>query len=186
MIHETILGVELNLLTDPSLFSPRRIDPGTAALLSTLTLGAEDRVLDLGCGYGVVGIWAAKQIGAARVTMVDVDARAVALAALNAERNHVAGIEVFQSDGLARVPRHDYTWILCNPPYHTDFAVARRFIEKSFNRLMMGGRLVLVTKRRTWYKNKLISVFGGVLVKEVAGYWVFTSEKRSQSSAKGR
>ena len=186
MIRETVCGVSLELITDPSLFSPRCIDPGTAAMLSTVRLSPGDRLLDLGCGYGIVGIWAAKQIGADRVTMVDVDNCAVELAKLNAERNDVAGAHVFSSDGIAAVQDRDFTWILCNPPYHADFSVAKGFIEKGFNRLKIGGRFVLVAKRRTWYKKKMISVFGGVMITDISGYSVFTAEKRSQSFAKGR
>jgi 16S rRNA (guanine1207-N2)-methyltransferase len=73
--------------------------------------------------------------------------------------------------------------ILSNPPYHTDFSVAKRFIEKGFNRLKPGGRMYMVTKRKEWYKNKFISVFGGVRIYEIDGYYVFEAEKRSKNFA---
>ncbi|NCU26429.1 methyltransferase, partial [Candidatus Nomurabacteria bacterium] len=76
-----------------------------------------------------------------------------------------------------------YTLILSNPPYHTDFSVAKHFIEKGFNRLVLGGRMVMVTKRRDWYRNKFIAVFGGVSIREKDGYFVFAAEKRSSSYA---
>ena len=69
--------------------------------------------------------------------------------------------------------------ILSNPPYQTDFSVAKGFIEKGFNRLKIGGKLYMVTKRRAWYKNKMISVFGGVEIRETDGYYVFIAERRS-------
>ena len=53
-----------------------------------------------------------------------------------------------------------------------------RFIEKGFNRLKIGGRMVMVTKRRDWYRNKLIAIFGGVKVREIDGYFVFEAERR--------
>lgn len=78
--------------------------------------------------------------------------------------------------GISRIPLHPH---LSNPPYHTDFRVAKHFIEKGFNRLAIGGKMVMVTKRRDWYKRKLIAIFGGVQIREVDGYYVFLSEKRS-------
>ena len=63
------------------------------------------------------------------------------------------------------------------------FTVAKRFIEKGFNRLKIGGKMYMVTKRKDWYKNKLISIFGGVRIHEIDGYYVFEAEKRSASYA---
>ena len=73
--------------------------------------------------------------------------------------------------------------ILSNPPYQSDFSVAKRFIEKGFNRLKVGGRMMMVTKRLDWYRNRLRAVFGGVRVEQVDGYFVFTAERRSLSYA---
>ena len=74
--------------------------------------------------------------------------------------------------------------ILSNPPYHTDFAVAKGFIEDGFKKLLVGGKMVMVTKRLDWYRNKLSSVFGGVTVKEKDGYYVFLAEKRGNRKPK--
>ena len=76
-----------------------------------------------------------------------------------------------------------FTAIFSNPPYQSDFAVAKHFIEKGFNRLMLGGRMIMVTKRRAWYENKLKSIFGGCRVTEKNGYFVFEAEKRSMQYA---
>jgi len=62
--------------------------------------------------------------------------------------------------------------------------VAKAFIEKGFNRLKLGGRMLMVVKRREWYKNKLISVFGGVKIHEIDGYYVFEAVKKSPNYAK--
>jgi 16S rRNA (guanine1207-N2)-methyltransferase len=58
--------------------------------------------------------------------------------------------------------------------------VAKAFIEKGFNRLKIGGKMVMVTKRKDWYKNKLSSIFGGVRIYEINGYFVFEAERRSK------
>lgn len=89
MIQEIIQGVFLQFETDEALFSPTFIDRGTLAMLGTVEFLPSDVVLDLGCGYGVVGILGAKKIGAERVTMCDVAERAVQMSVENAERNGV-------------------------------------------------------------------------------------------------
>jgi 16S rRNA (guanine1207-N2)-methyltransferase len=152
-------------------------------MLSVVEFTGDDRVLDLGCGYGVAGILAARLIGADRVVMIDSSAEAIRLSRRNAARNGVEGIRIEQSDGFADSRESDFTLILSNPPYHDDFSVAKRFIEKGFNRLVIGGRMVMVTRRRTWYRNKLASIFGGVSISEVDGYRVFMAEKRRFSYA---
>ena len=76
-----------------------------------------------------------------------------------------------------------FTKILCNPPYHADFAVPKEFIHKGFNRLEIGGEMILVVKRRTWYQNKLRSIFGGASVREIDGYYVLSAQKRRTSYA---
>ena len=184
MYSTNLLGVPLRFETAATLFSPDRVDAGTRAMLSRVAFSPDDKVLDLGCGYGVIGIYAAKRIDAARVTMADIDTLAVRLAKVNAGLNGVPDVRVLQSDAFAGIGDTGYTLILCNPPYHEDLGVARRFIEKGFNRLALGGRMVLVVKRRLWYENKLSAIFGGAAVEEIDGYYVMTAEKRRESYAK--
>ena len=174
----------MSFKTNDGLFSPNGVDAGTKAMLSCAAFTQSDKLLDLGCGYGVVGIYAAKLIGVQNVTMVDIDEAAVALSKENALLNNVPEVRIFQSDGFKNIDDTGFSVILSNPPYHTDFSVAKQFIEKGFNRLIVGGRMVMVTKRRDWYKNKFIAIFGGVLIIERDGYFVFTAEKRSPSYAK--
>ncbi len=184
MIETVIKGVELKLETSSELFSPSAADAGTLAMLSRAEFLPGDRVLDLGCGCGIVGILAAKLIGAENVVMCDISPKAVEIASKNAALNGVPGLKVYLSDGLAGVEQTDFTLILSNPPYHADFSAAKRFIEDGFARLRIGGRMMMVTKRLDWYKNKLASVFGGVKVEEVNGYFVFNAQKRSEKPPK--
>lgn len=184
MIHAEINGVSLDLETSSDIFSPSDADRGTLAMLSQITLSPSDKVLDLGCGCGIVGIYAAKLLGEDRVIMTDVSPRAVEIAKENAAVNGVSGIKTCLGSGYENVGERDFTLILSNPPYHTDFSVAKEFIEEGFNRLALGGKMVMVTKRLDWYRNKLCSIFGGVRVAEVDGYYVFTAEKRSEKRKK--
>jgi len=183
MFETTLLAVPLSFETAPSLFSPHDVDAGTRAMLQCAAFSPEDKVLDLGCGWGPVGIYAAKLIGDTRVTMCDVDPLAVQFSMSNAALNGVPNVRVILSDGLRGIDDAGYTLILSNPPYHTDFSVAKHFIEKGFNRLALGGKMMLVAKRLDWYRNKLTAIFGGASAREVDGYFVLTAEKRGMNYA---
>ena len=178
MISTKIKDVDMVFETAPSIFSPNSIDQGTLAVLSVIDFLPSDKVLDLGCGYGVVGILAGKLIGEQNVIMCDVSEQAIESAAMNLRLNNVPEISIRLSDGYKNVAETDFTLILSNPPYHADFSVPKHFIEVGFKKLVLGGKLVMVTKRLDWYKNKLTSVFGGVKIHEINGYYVFVAEKR--------
>ncbi len=179
MIHVTINNIALDFMTDPEVFSPSFADRGTLAMLSFVNLDKSDTLLDLGCGYGLVGIYASKVLSPAKVTMCDISQTAVELSKRNAEYNQVSdGITILQSDGFRNIQKGEYSLILSNPPYHVDFSVPKHFIEESYRKLIMGGKLFMVTKRKDWYKNKIISVFGGVEIHEKDGYYIFIAQKR--------
>lgn len=178
--------LELEFKTNEQVFSPTSLDRGTRAMLSCVTFNKEDKVLDLGCGYGPVGIIAAKAIGVERVTMCDISEEAVALSKENAIHNKVEEVRIVQSDGLKNIVEENFTLILSNPPYHVDFNVPKAFIEDGYKKLAISGTMIMVTKRKEWYKNKLISVFGGVKIDEIDGYYVFTAQKRNARISKNK
>ena len=174
---------ELSIETAQGLFSPAHPDNGTVHMLETAciaTLPDNARVLDLGCGAGIVGITIAALKPSAAVIMTDNDPVACRTAAANLSLNNIKNAAVYESDGFSGLPESGFDIILSNPPYHTDFSVAKKFIEGSFKALNTNGRLVMVTKRLDWYRNKLAATFGGVKVQGFDdGYFVFASEKRS-------
>lgn len=184
MISTRIKNVDLKFQTNDVLFSPRGIDAGTMSMLSVVDFLPGDKVLDLGCGYGIVGILAAKLIGEENIIMCDIAEQAVKYAKRNAVLNGVPNIDIRLSNGYDNVEENDFTLILSNPPYHADFSVPKRFIELGFKKLVLGGKLIMVTKRLDWYKNKLISIFGGVKIYRIGEYFVFIAEKRSQTIKK--
>ena len=183
LICANVLGEKLSLETCAGLFSPEHVDRGTLAMLSAAVLTPGMKVLDLGCGCGVVGIAAAKKCGAENVWMLDANPLAVDTAARNAERNGVSGVHIVLSDGFRTLDEAGFDLILSNPPYQSDFSVAKHFIEKGFNRLRIGGSMVMVTKRLEWYRNKLRAVFGGVHVRQIERYWVFEAQRRQERYA---
>ncbi len=184
MIKTSIKDIPIEFETCDKVFSPKSVDQGTLCLLSHVEFTPGDYILDLGCGYGVVGILASKIIGPDNVVMTDIQEEAVGLSKVNACLNGEPGINIYQSDGFKNIKESGFSKIISNPPYHSDFSVAKHFIQKGFNRLKIGGMLYLVTKRELWYKKKLISVFGGVTIHHSSGYFVFMAEKRSYSYSK--
>ncbi len=178
-IEITIKNIDLKFTSSDKLFSPKNIDIGTLSMIDEVCFENENKILDLGCGYGFVGILAAKIIGEDKVVMCDIDSEAVEVSKHNAVLNDVSNINIIQSDGLKNIIDNDFSMVLSNPPYHTDFSVAKHFIESGFYKLALNGKFIMVTKRLDWYKNKLSSVFGGVRVKERNGYYIFISEKRN-------
>lgn len=171
-------GYDYVFHTLDSLFSYKQVDLGTRQMIEHIELQSDSKVLDLGCGYGVVGIWATQMIGNQKVVMSDVNVHALKMAAENVKANNLNEIRIIHSNGFDSIQDIDFTLILSNPPYHTDFSVAKGFIEGSYKHLQKGGWLVMVTKRFDWYKNKIQSVFGGVKWIESKGYYVFMAEKR--------
>ncbi len=182
-IKSVINNKEFVFLTDENVFSPQSIDKGTLAMLSQLELKSEDKVLDIGCGYGVVGVYCANIVGAHRVYMFDVDTRAVELSKINMELNGFYAENVIVSNGFKEITWKGFDIILSNPPYHENFSIPKEFIEKGFNRLNIGGKMYMVTKRKEWYKKKLIAIFGGVKIWELDGYFVFMAVKKSDRYA---
>lgn len=182
MITEIIHEIEITLINTEGLFSPHHIDRGTRAMLECVPPRENEKVLDLGCGAGTVGIYMSKVLGSENVVMCDIDENAVSASRENCAANGVSP-KIVVSNGFHNLEDTGFSAIYSNPPYQSDFAVAKHFIEKGFNRLLLGGRMVMVTKRRAWYENKLKSIFGGCKVFEKDGYFVFLAEKRSMQYA---
>ncbi len=182
MIEFEINNIKLKFKTDNNVFSPTNIDKGTLAMVSQVNFDENDRILDLGCGYGFVGIYVSKIVGQNNVVMSDISKESVELSRFNAELNNIKDISIIQSDCLDNIKENNFSLILTNPPYHVDFLVPKKFIEQGYKKLKVGGKMYMVTKRREWYKNKFISIFSGVEIIEIDGYYVFMAEKRRKNS----
>jgi 16S rRNA (guanine1207-N2)-methyltransferase len=176
---------ELRFCGAAGVFSPGGLDPGTRAMLETMPVpGPGAHLLDLGCGTGAVAVIAAACWGC-RVTAVDVNARALRLTAINARENGVAErVKIRASDGLGNVEA-EFDLIVSNPPYHSDYSVAKSFLEGAAHALRLGGSLWLVAKRPVWYENRLRALFGGCHLVEQHGYTVLHAEKRRARPRQG-
>jgi 16S rRNA G1207 methylase RsmC len=163
----------LRFLSRPGVFSYGRYDNGGRALVETALINAGDAILDLGCGCGTNGVLAGLRGGpTARVTFVDSNLRAAALAASNAAGNGLAQFEVKACAQLAGLPQGGYDVVLTNPPYFASLGIAQRFIEQSRPLLRRKGRFYLVTKQPGQVGPMVADQFGPTEAVERRGYVV--------------
>ncbi len=131
---------KITLTSNSGIFSPGHVDPATDLLLNTLP-PLRGSLLDLGCGYGVIGVTLGKAYGLA-VTLADINPRALACAERNCEQNGVAARFV-QSDGFARIPEK-FDSITLNPPIHAGKEVVYSLFEQAAAHLLPGGAFYVV------------------------------------------
>ncbi len=176
----------LTCQTDAGVFSREHLDPGSALLLSALPADISGRVLDLGCGWGPVGLCLAATRSQAQVVCCDVNERAVELARANFARN-VLTADCVVSDGLANVSG-DFSLIATNPPIRAGKAVIYRLFAESRTRLLPGGALYVVIRKQQGAPSALTYLKTLFAVAEVvaksAGYWIiacFTSSEEDRT-----
>ncbi len=151
-------------LTLPGVFSHGKLDTGTAVLLEHLPAPAYGKLLDLGCGSGVIGLSMKARQPALQVTLADIDAFALHSTRLNSARLGLE-TEVVASDGLAGINgRYDY--IFSNPPFHqgkeTDYAFARQLFASAGPHLTRDGQLWLVANAHLPYEDWAAESFSEV------------------------
>ncbi len=155
----------IDLVTLPGVFSSDGLDAGTSMLLDHLPDLTGKRVLDLGCGAGVIGI-AAARAGAAEVTMVDVDLLAVAAARENISRTGVSSTTAVASDLYGSIRDRVFDVVLSNPPFHAGQRVERdiadSIVRGAPDVLTTGGELILVANRFLAYDRAIRQTFGAV------------------------
>lgn len=180
-IHElkvNLLGENFYFLTDAGVFSKRMIDYGSQVLLNTLDLEAGKTLLDIGCGYGPMGLALAKVQGV-RATLVDINLRALALAQQNADKNGIDA-HIFQSDLYEKIDS-SFDYIISNPPIRAGKKIVHSIIEEGKEHLNSSGLLTIVIQKKQGApsaKVKMQDVFGNCeVLKRDKGYYILQSEK---------
>lgn len=145
-------GIRLLLRSDRAVFSRARIDSGTLLLARAMELPERGRILDLGCGYGVLGILAAMLCPQASVVLVDINRRAADLARSNCERHKLANAEVLTGDARVALGDRVFDAVVCNPPYRAGKATTMSLLQDAARRLEAGGRLWVVGRTKQGIK----------------------------------
>ena len=176
---------DLELVTDAGVFSKGKIDFGSDLLVKTFLNsyppGPTKIIIDVGCGYGPIGLMIAKVSPHHEVTMVDVNQRALNLSRKNKKRNRIENVEVKESDGLSQVEDNTYDFVLTNPPIRAGKEVVHRILEDAYVKLKLGGELFVVIQKKQGMpsaKKKMQDTFGNVEVLEKSkGYYILRSVK---------
>ena len=167
-------GYGLNFMTDAGVFSKGELDVGSRLLLDALPAFSGD-VLDIGCGWGAIGVAVAKANKNARVTMVDVNRRALELCRQNCERNGVTA-EVIESDGMSAVMGRTFDAIVTNPPIRAGKQVIYKMFADAAVSLNADGALYLVIRKQQGAEScvkYLKTLFNEVeKLDKSAGFWV--------------
>jgi 16S rRNA (guanine1207-N2)-methyltransferase len=176
-----IADQSLDMVSLPGVFSNMDLDEGTRILLSTLGDLSGVRVLDVGCGYGIIGMAAAAN-GAESVDLVDSQFSAVTACMENIKRHHLTRCQVYCSDLLTAVNGESYACILSNPPFHAghqvDYQIAQALISSAKAALEPHGYLKLVANRFIRYDRLMGEHFGNVSVLvHTSAYHVLISTK---------
>jgi len=183
MLEVELRGKKLKLMTDTGVFSKGAIDFGSRLLIETIEIAADANVLDIGCGYGPIGLSAALLAPQGRVTMADVNERALALAAENARLNGIRNVQIVISDLFQELSGMAFSVIVSNPPIRAGKQIVHRLFEDAYAHLVDNGELWIVIQKKQGAPSaveKLEQLFGDV--KEITrskGYWIIKAKKNA-------
>ncbi len=175
----------IKYITSNAVFSKNKVDFGTNLMIKTFMEHEDNEieasVLDIGCGYGVVGITLATFFNNITIDMVDVSERAVELAKENTLNNGFSGkINVYQSNIYENVNKK-FDFILSNPPIRAGKEVIYKIYEDAYKYLKKGGILYVVIQKKQGAKSskeKIESIFGNcTMLKRDSGYHIYVAKK---------
>ncbi|WP_035050868.1 class I SAM-dependent methyltransferase [Carnobacterium pleistocenium] len=183
----TLRGREFKFVTDAGVFSKKTVDFGSRLLIEAIDFSEmiSGDILDVGCGYGPMGLALAKEDPERKVEMVDVNERALGLAKQNASNNRLPNVLIHTSDIYESVEGKEFAAIVSNPPIRAGKKVVHGVLTGAFDLLKSGGTLTIVIQKKQGApsaKAKMEETFGNaqVIVKD-KGYWIIQSFKEEKN-----
>jgi len=175
-------GEKLKLKTDLGVFSKDRVDFGSNLLLNTLDeeLDGKD-ILDVGCGYGVIGLSIAKRYKTANVHLIDVNKRAIELARMNSLENKIENVNIYESNIYAKVEAK-FDLIITNPPIRAGKIVVHSIVLGSVDYLKAGGAIYVVIKKNQGAPSlirEMEKIFNVSILEKKNGYYILKGVKES-------
>ena len=179
-------GIDFVFTSDSDVFAKKQIDFGTKFLLDTVILDLhtrcikKGRLLDLGCGYGVIGIVMKRVFPAMDIEMADINQRAVGLAQENAKSNHCPFVSIVSSDAWQGL-KGDFDVVMTNPPVRAGKKTIFAFYDGAFEHLHPGGFLYIVLQKKQGAPSSMAhleGLFGNCeIIDKDSGYWIMKSQK---------
>jgi 16S rRNA (guanine1207-N2)-methyltransferase len=175
-------GLIMNLFTDNGVFSKGKVDEGSLAFLKVLLpLDLGKNILDLGCGYGTLGLTLAMAKKEARVTLADINPRALNMCKRNAELHNLSNrVTILQSDIYEKI-EGPYDSIVVNPPIRAGKKVTYKMYEEAKQYLIDGGSLYIVIRKAQGADSAskyIESIFGNIkLLDRHKGYHIYQAIK---------
>ena len=171
---------KLTFKSDNGVFSKHNVDFGTNLLLKNVSLNDGDKLLDMGCGIGIMGISLAKKHPSITVDMVDVNLRAIDLVKENILGNNISNAAVFESNVYSNVVG-EYNVIVTNPPIRAGKSVVHDIVLNGKNHLTNGGKIYVVIQKKqgaeSAYK-KLQTLYTNIeKIAQDKGYWIIKCQK---------
>lgn len=169
-------GRLIQAVTRPGVFCHRRVDGGARALLRTASVRSADRMLELGCGSGVVSLASALRAEGVQVDALDSNARAVECARRSADLNGVSNVAVqlntAEAGAEGELFAKNFDLVFANPPYYSNYRIAEIFARCAAQAIKPEGVALFVTKQSAWYEERLPELFASVAVEPCGNYRV--------------
>lgn len=181
-IKYTYRGNELKYLVDNGVFSKNRVDFGTNILLQNLPVFKDNsKVLDVGCGYGTIGLAVAKSNKTLLVEMIDVNLKALELTENNQKLNKIFNVNAYESNLYENV-KTTFDYIISNPPIRAGKKVVFGVVDGGYDHLNVGGEIIVVIQKKQGALSllkEMENVYGNAeIIAKESGYLIIKSIKK--------